>query len=69
MIVNINKNFFKIILKSNKGQTLIEFFLLLIIIFTLSFVLLKGFNTGIGNRWVSIVKKITPYNDSKISLR
>jgi competence protein ComGC len=55
-------------LKNNKGQTLIEFILLLLTIVIISLVCVKLFNSGIGNRWEALIKLITKPTETNIIL-
>ncbi len=48
--------------KNNKGQTFIEFLLLLIIVLGLSFAMIQGTQKGLKDRWRAIVSIIV--NDS-----
>ncbi|MCY4523235.1 MAG: hypothetical protein OXB84_00710 [Halobacteriovoraceae bacterium] len=41
------------------GQTLIEFVLLIVVLVSLSFFMLRGFNSAIGERWRIIVQVIS----------
>jgi len=43
----------------DSGQTLIEFILLLAVLVSLSFGLLKGFNNTTATRWQAIIAMIT----------
>jgi len=52
-----------------KGQTFLEFILLLLVILSMSMVMMKGINGSIGDRWVALVKKIAGPTDSTIELR
>lgn len=49
-----------------QGQTLVEFLFLMIILIGLSFVMLNGFNTGISNRWQTLVRLIAQPTPSNI---
>lgn len=53
-------------LGDQKGQTLVEFLFLMIILIGLSFVMLNGFNTGISNRWQTLVRLIAQPTPSTI---
>jgi hypothetical protein len=56
--------------KSNeKGQSLIEFVFLMASMILISFLLLKGFNSGIGTIWTTYVKAIAKPTTSPIQLR
>ena len=55
-------------LSSKKGQTLIEFILLLLTIVILSLACIKLFNTGIGNRWEALIKLISKPTSTDIIL-
>lgn len=52
--------------KNQQGQTLVEFLFLMIILIGLSFVMLNGFNTGISNRWQTLVRLIAQPTPSEI---
>ena len=54
--------------KNNKGQSLIEFILLLLTIVIMSLVCIKLFNSGIGNRWEALIKLITRPTETNIIL-
>jgi len=60
----------KIDIRSKDGQALIEFVLLIAIIFTTSFVALRGINTRIADLWVEAVRSIVadPNEEGKITL-
>lgn len=55
-------------LQDQKGQTFIEFILLLVILMTISFGFIRGFNTLIGTRWEVMLKIIANPNQSDVSL-
>ena len=59
--------------KDNKGQTLVEFILLLGVIVMLSYTLMSGLNGGVADRWRILVMIITSPNieslDTSIELR
>jgi hypothetical protein len=52
-----------------KGQTFLEFILLLLVILSMSIVMVKGINGSAGDRWVALVKKIAGPTTSPIELR
>lgn len=54
--------------ESHKGQTFIEFIFLMLVIMGLSFILVRGFGSGITQRWVLLVKIIAGPTDTNISL-
>jgi len=56
------------ILKNNDGQTFLEFLLLLLIMMGMSFAMLRGFNGGVGSRWVALVKVIAKPATANITL-
>lgn len=56
------------ILNNQSGQSLIEFILLIMVMLTLSFTMLKGMNGFLANRWVSIIKVIARPTTSAIEL-
>lgn len=54
-------------LKNQKGQTFLEFIFVLMILVTISFAFMKGFNRLIGTRWEVMLKIIaTPEQSSVI---
>jgi hypothetical protein len=57
------------IIKNENGQTFLEFLLILLVMMGMSFTMLRGFNGGIGARWVSLVKVIAKPNPGTIELR
>jgi hypothetical protein len=52
-----------------KGQSLIEFVFLMASMILISFLLLRGFNSGIGKIWTIYVKAIAKPTTSTIQLR
>jgi hypothetical protein len=54
---------------SVKGQSFLEFILLLMVILSMSIVMVKGINGSAGDRWVALVKKIAGPTTSPIELR
>ena len=52
-----------------KGQSLIEFVFLMASMILISFLLLRGFNSGIGKIWTTYVKAIAKPTTSTIQLR
>ena len=55
---------------SQRGQSLIEFMLLLVAVATISFTFVKVVNNQIASRWASIVKIIVddPSQNSRLNL-
>lgn len=49
---------FKPAIKNQSGQTFIEFLFLLLVLVTLSFSLVRGFNDTVGKQWRAIVKAV-----------
>jgi len=47
------------IIPDEKGQSFIEFILLLFVILSLSLVMTRGVNNGMGDRWEQLVRTIT----------
>ena len=45
-----------------KGQSFLEFILLLFVILSLSIVLSRGVNSGMGQRWTDLVQTITGHD-------
>ncbi len=39
------------LIKNQKGQSFLEFIMIMLLMVTISFAFLKGFRTGIGIRW------------------
>jgi uncharacterized protein (UPF0333 family) len=56
------------ILKDQKGQTFIEFILLLVLLMTISFSFMRGFNSHIGSRWEFMLKIIASPNSNDVSI-
>ena len=55
-------------IKNEKGQTFMEFLLLLLVIISLSYVFIGGIGRNISTQWIKIVKKVTAPTDSNIRL-
>ncbi|MFZ8999895.1 MAG: hypothetical protein ACO20H_01225 [Bacteriovoracaceae bacterium] len=51
------------------GQTLLEFVMLLVVVMTLSFVMLKGVNSAVADKWIAYVKVISWPSPSGIYFR
>lgn len=49
-----------------KGQTFIEFIFILVILITISFTLMRGFNHLVGSRWEVMLKIIARPNASEV---
>ena len=49
-----------------KGQTFVEFIFLLVIIITISFTFMRGFNHLVGTRWEIMLKLIARPNASEV---
>jgi Flp pilus assembly pilin Flp len=56
------------LIKDQKGQTFIEFILLLVLLVSLSFTFMRGFNSHIGNRWEYMLKRIAVPNEADVSV-
>jgi len=56
------------ILKDQRGQTFVEFIFLLIILITISFTFMRGFNALIGNRWQVMLKIIGKPDNNDFTL-
>jgi hypothetical protein len=56
-------------LSNKKGQTFIEFILLLLVMISMSLGLISGFNRALGERWVAMVKVISNPTVTEIELR
>ncbi|MBP9680153.1 MAG: hypothetical protein KBD76_02015 [Bacteriovorax sp.] len=54
--------------KDQKGQTFIEFILLLVLLVSISFTFMRGFNSYIGTRWEIMLKIIASPNSSEVTL-
>jgi len=52
----------------NEGQTFIEFIFLMLILVLMSFVMFKGFRTGIASRWTQLVNIIAAPTTSNTAL-
>ena len=44
---------------NQKGQSFLEFILLLFVVLSLSLVITRGVNNGMGDRWTNLVRTIT----------
>ena len=53
---------------SESGQTFIEFLILLLVLISLSFILVKGVNNGIANRWELLIKMVASPNSDNVIL-
>jgi hypothetical protein len=62
-------SFKKVKVTKNSGQALMEFLLLFVIIFAMSFTILKVANNNLGKIWIFAVKKIASKDTSQNSLR
>ncbi|MGZ3790652.1 MAG: hypothetical protein ACXVCE_16975 [Bacteriovorax sp.] len=56
------------ILQDQKGQTFVEFILLLVLLISISFSFMRGFNSLIGSRWEVMLKIIARPNSSEVSV-
>jgi hypothetical protein len=54
------------ILQDQKGQTFIEFIFILVLLITMSFTFMRGFNSLIGSRWEVMLKLIARPNASEV---
>ena len=52
--------------KNQKGQTFIEFLLILLVLMTISLTFFKSFNFGIGSRWEIYLKVIAYPNQNEV---
>lgn len=50
-----------------KGQTFIEFILILVLLISISFTLMRGFTSYVGSRWGVMLKLIARPNSSLIN--
>jgi hypothetical protein len=55
-------------LKNQKGQTFLEFILVLLMLITISFGFMKGFSHLIGTRWELMLKIIARPNQDSVVL-
>ncbi len=55
-------------LSNQKGQTFLEFIMLLMILITLSFGFMRGFNFYIGSKWEVMLKIIARPNASSVTI-
>ena len=55
-------------INNQNGQTFLEFIFILMILITISFAFLRGFNFLIGTRWEIMLKIIAKPNQNTISL-
>ena len=53
---NVENSF---IIPDEKGQSFIEFILLLFVILSLSIILTRGVNNGMAERWTQLIRTIT----------
>lgn len=56
-------------IRNKKGQSFVEFLLLLLVMISLSLGLIAGFNRGLGERWVAMIKVISAPTNTAIELR
>lgn len=56
------------LLKNQKGQTFLEFILVLLMLITIAWTFMTGFNHYIGARWEVMLKIIARPNGNNISL-
>ena len=54
--------------KNEKGQSLVEFILLLLVLIIITFAMMRGFNSLIAARWTSLVKIISAPTDTPIEI-
>lgn len=54
--------------KNQKGQSLIEFILLLLVLIIITFSMMRGFNSLIAERWKSLVQIIAAPTDTPIEM-
>jgi hypothetical protein len=66
----IFQRFFKTLpsLKSDSGQTLLEFVLLMLVLISMSLIMMGGFNGGVADRWMALVRVIAGPTTSDIQL-
>ncbi len=57
------------LLNNQSGQSFVEFILLLLILFTLSWGVLKSVNGNVGKRWIAMTKVIMSPSQTPIELR
>jgi hypothetical protein len=62
------KNDLKESLSNQKGQTFLEFILLLMILITLSFGFMAGFNRYVGTKWNAYLKIIAKPNSATVTI-
>lgn len=55
-------------LKNQKGQTFLEFIFILMILVTISFAFMRGFNRLVGTRWELMLKIIATPNQSDVRI-
>lgn len=53
-------------LSNQKGQTFVEFIFLLVLLITMSFSFMRGFNHLVGVRWEVMLKVIATPNSSEV---
>lgn len=53
--------------KDQKGQTFLEFILILVLLITISFTFMRGFTSLVGNRWGVMLKLIARPNASSVN--
>ncbi|MFT6068714.1 MAG: hypothetical protein ACJAT2_003405 [Bacteriovoracaceae bacterium] len=59
----------KLLLTNQKGQSFIEFVLLLVMLIGISYGLLAGINGNVAKRWKALVSIIVKPTDSSLALR
>ncbi len=57
------------ILSDESGQSFIEFIFLLLVVMTMSFVMIAGFNGGMSERWKALVMIISAPTTSEVEIR
>ncbi|MBC7540123.1 MAG: hypothetical protein H7281_14965 [Bacteriovorax sp.] len=54
------------LLRDQKGQTFVEFIFILVLLITISFTFMRGFNHLVGVRWEIMLKIIARPNASEV---
>tara|TARA_R110002072_G_scaffold288917_1_gene455416 strand:+ start:88736 stop:88945 length:210 start_codon:yes stop_codon:yes gene_type:complete len=69
--VHLNKQRFdrKHNLSDESGQSFIEFIFLLLVVMSLSFIMIRGFNGGMAKRWTALVTIISAPTSTEIEMR
>jgi hypothetical protein len=56
------------VVKNQKGQTFVEFILLMVLLVSISFTFMSSMRSFIGNRWELMIKIIASPNQSEVTM-